>query len=231
MSKQESNLAVIKWPLLFLVIIWGIHLSQVFLGFSYYGWGVYPRHVQGMLGILTSPLIHGDFGHLINNSIPFLVCAIFMLLFYRRIAVKSFFLIYILTGILVWLFARPSFHIGASGVVYGMVAFLFWNGIFRKSVRSIAISLVVFFLYSGMIIGVFPIREGVSWESHLLGAIVGVFVSYLFREEIEEGDRKKKASWELEAPPEERRFLNSDTFDYTLKERQDRDNWNQNSSL
>lgn len=229
MSESNNHLNVVKWPLIFLLIIWTIHLSKVFLGLNFYGWGVYPRHVEGMMGILTSPLIHGDFSHLINNSIPFLVCGIFMLLFYRRIAVKSFFLIYVLTGILVWLFARPSFHIGASGVVYGMVAFLFWNGVFRRSVRAIAISLVVFLLYSGMIMGVFPIRQGVSWESHLIGALVGVLVSYVYREEIEEGDEKRKASWELEPPPEERRFLRSDTFDSTLKERQDRDPWNQQS--
>jgi membrane associated rhomboid family serine protease len=235
MTDQKSSFwQTLKLPLYFLFIIWAIHLSQVFLGFNFYGWGLYPREVFGLKGILTSPLLHKDFGHLINNSIPFLVVGIFMLLFYRRVAMKSFVLIYILTGLAVWIFARPSFHIGASGVVYGMVAFVFWNGIFRRNIRSIAISLVIFFLYSGMIAGVFPVKEGVSWESHLLGALVGIFVSYMYKEEIEESEKPQPASWELE-DESKKPFLRQDTFDMTLRERQEwvrrqQQDWNQDHS-
>jgi len=217
-TRQSSFWQSLKLPLIFILLIWGIHLSKLFLGFTFYDWGLYPREYFGLKGIITAPLVHKDFGHLINNSVPFFVVGILMLVFYRRVALKSFVLIYVLTGIAVWLFARPSFHIGASGVVYGMVAFVFWNGIFRKNIRSIAISLVVFFLYSGMIAGVFPVKEGVSWESHLLGALVGVFVSYLYKEEVEEDEKPKPASWELE-PEEKRPFLPPDTFDYTLEQR------------
>lgn len=222
-----------KYILYLLLIMWGIHSSKVLFGFSYNGWGLYPRQLFGASGVLSAPLIHQDWSHLINNSIPFLVVGLMMSYFYKRVAIKSFVIIYVLTGLLVWLFARESWHIGASGVVYGMVAFVFWTGVFRRSIRSIALSLVIFLLYSSMIAGVFPIQKGVSWESHLLGGIVGIFVAYIFREEIEEDDKPNLASWEHEEE-NRRAFLDSDTFEFTKEQRraETRENqWNQDDTL
>lgn len=140
----------------------------------------------------------------------------------------AFALLYILTGIAVWLFARPVYHIGASGVVYGLVSFIFWSGIFRKQVRSIILALIVTVLYSGMFLGILPNEDGISWESHLLGAFVGIIVAFIYR--------KKKASrdeWEeqflrrrrTEEEEMETYFFAPDTFEKTRQERAEEAFW------
>ena len=120
---------------------------------------------------------------------------------------------------MVWMFARNVFHIGASGVVYGLVSFIFWNGIFRRSLQSIILALIVTILYSGYFAGILPNQEGISWESHLLGGIVGIFVAYYFKEELEADEKEKPASWELEQESEKLPFLNPDSFEKTRQER------------
>ena len=117
-----------------------------------------------------------------------------VLYFYPKVAYKVFTIIYFGSGILVWFFGREVYHIGASGIIYGFVSFLFFSGIFRKDNRSIALALVVIFLYGGLIWGVLPVEKGVSWESHLFGAIVGLISAFIFRKV----DPPKRYDWEDE---------------------------------
>jgi len=161
-------------PIRFIFIIWLVYAIGLLLPFDLAILGIYPRSFQGMTGILLAPLIHGSMFHLISNTLPLLFLGIVLFLFYDRIARKVFFQCYFFTNILVWIFARPSLHIGASGLVYGLASFLIFFGVFRKDIRSIVISLVILILYGGMVYGIFPQQPGVSWESHLMGALVGL---------------------------------------------------------
>jgi len=181
-------------PLTFPIIIWLIHLINYYFDIYPYKLGILPRNVSGLIGMLTSPLIHGSFSHLISNTAPLILMGIGIFYFYEKVAFKVFTIIYLGTGLLVWIFGREVYHIGASGIIYGFVSFLFFSGIFRKDNRSIALALVVIFLYGGLIWGVLPVEKGVSWESHLFGAIVGIIVAFIFRKI----DPPKRYEWEDE---------------------------------
>ena len=220
-------------PLIFVGTLWLIHALQWILGMDWGYWGVFPRAAYGIKGILLAPLIHGDMSHLLSNSVPLLVLWTLIRYFYPRVANRSFAMIYILTGLAVWILARSVFHIGASGVVYGLVAFLLGNGIFRRNFKSIVISLMILFFYSGMFVGVLPNQEGISWESHLYGGFVGLFVAYFYKEEIEADEEESLPSWadEEELPEAERPFyFDRDLFDKTHQQRQqeteERGGWN-----
>lgn len=160
---------------------------------NYSRYGVYPRSIEGLKGILFAPFIHGSIEHLGNNSLPILVLSTALLYFYRGLGIKVFFILYLLTGILVWLSARESFHIGASGMVYAMAAFLFMSGILRKAKNLVALSLLVAFLYGSLVWGIFPVKERVSWESHLWGGIAGFVIAWYYRKE---GPQRKIYEWE-----------------------------------
>lgn len=164
-------------------------------GQSLSAYGIYPRELSGLRGILLSPLLHGSFSHLLNNSFPLLVLGSALFFFYRDLAPRIFFLGLLITGIWVWAIARQSFHIGASGVVYSLAAFLFVSGIIRRHPRLMALSLLVAFLYGSMIWGIFPIREHISWESHLMGMLSGVLLALFYRGT---GPQRPLYSWELE---------------------------------
>ncbi|MDH3269179.1 MAG: rhomboid family intramembrane serine protease [Ignavibacteria bacterium] len=157
--------------------------------------GLLPRNFIGLLGIVTSPLIHADFSHLISNTIPLTILGVIIFSFYPKVSYILFIFIYILTGLLVWMFARQVYHIGASGLVYGFVSFLFFSGIFRRDNKSIALALVITFLYGGLVWGMIPGLKGISWESHLFGAITGLLAAYMFRK-ID--PPTKKYDWEDE---------------------------------
>ncbi|PXY01288.1 rhomboid family intramembrane serine protease [Marinifilum breve] len=171
------------FPLAFLILIWAIKIFEWGLGLNFTQLGVFPLHVKGLLGIITSPLIHGDFQHLMANSVPFLVLSWGIFYFYRPLSYRIFILCYLTTNILVWVGAREAYHIGASGLVYSFASFLFFSGIFRNYYRLIAISFVVVFLYGGLFWGVFPILKDVSWEGHLFGAISGLTYALAYRNE------------------------------------------------
>ncbi|MEO7176004.1 MAG: rhomboid family intramembrane serine protease, partial [Saprospiraceae bacterium] len=181
-------------------------------------YGIYPRQILGLKGILTSPLIHGSWSHLINNSIPLFVLLCIIFYFFRRISWQIILMVYLLTGLSVWLFGRPVFHIGASGVIYGLVSFVFWSGLFRKNVRSIVLSLIVLFLYSGMFLGVLPNQPGISWESHLLGGLMGILVAWIYKGVLEEADQT--STEELQDETEKSYFFRRDIFDKTRNEKQ-----------
>jgi membrane associated rhomboid family serine protease len=180
----------LKFPLYFTTTIWLIHIFQTVSHLDLGWWGIYPREAFGLRGILFAPLLHSNWEHLASNSVPFLVCATMIIYFFPRVALRSFVVIYLVTGFCVWLFARTGvFHIGLSYVVYGLVSFIFWTGIFRRSLRSIILALIIVTLYSGMFTGILPTTEilqrNISWESHLIGGIIGIIAAYFYKEEVE----------------------------------------------
>ncbi len=181
-------------PLTFPLLLWAIYLVDYLFDFYPYKLGILPRNLSGLIGIITSPFIHGSFPHLISNTIPLVLTGFGIFYFYSKVAYKVFAIIYLATGVLVWIFGREVYHIGASGIIYGFVSFLFFSGVFRKDNRSMALALIVIFLYGGLIWGVLPVEKGVSWESHLFGALVGLVSAFIFRKV----DPPKKYDWEDE---------------------------------
>lgn len=212
----------LKLPLTIIIILWVIQGFQMLTHISLGTLGVYPRSSFGIKGIFLSPFIHSqEVMHLINNSVPLFISMAMVLFFYRSIAFKSIFLIYLLTGLGVWLFGRPVLHIGASGVVYGLVSFIFWNGMFRRNLKSIMLALIMILLYSGMFLGILPNQQGVSWESHLIGALVGIVVAFLFRRELEADEITTQHQY-IEPENEGSFFLDRNTFAETKDERRQR---------
>ena len=165
---------------------------------------------RGLLGILLGPLIHGGLGHLAANSLPLIILGMGIFYFYTPIAYRVFFFIYLTSGMMLWFGGRAGYHIGASGLVYGFAAFLFLSGIIRKNIRLMAISLLVAFLYGGMIWGVLPIDPNVSWEGHLFGGISGLAVAFLYKDR---GPQRKRYDWEIEEEMEE---MNMDYYDWLI---------------
>lgn len=194
-KSEKIDLKILLVPLFFPVILWVVHLISLVFQIDFTRMGILPRNLTGLLGIITSPMVHGDFSHLISNTIPLVILGWIIFFFYPKVSYMAFGFIYFFTGLLVWIFARHVYHIGASGVVYGFVSFLFFSGLFRRDNASIALALVITFLYGGLVWGMIPGWKGISWESHLLGAITGLIAAYLFRK-ID--PPAKKYDWEDE---------------------------------
>ena len=182
-------------PVFFVFFLWIVKIVDVSEQLSLFYFGNFPRDVKGLWGIFLSPLIHSDFNHLISNSIPLLVLGTGIIFFYRDLAYRVFAIVWILSGICVWIGARDSYHIGASGLIYGIAAFLFLSGLIRKDFRLAAISLLVVFLYGSLVWGVFPIFPNISWEYHLFGGISGFVAAIIYRNK---GPEKIVWSWEEE---------------------------------
>ncbi len=171
----------ILFSFLFVAFLWVVHVSKIIFHLDLHEFGIYPREFSGLKGIITSPFIHATWNHLVSNSIPLFVLGAMMLYSYPSLAFRVLFISIVVTGIGVWSFARPSFHIGASGIIYSVVTFLFFSGLFRRDRSSIALALFVTFFYGGMVWGVFPTDEGISWESHLIGAVAGFVSAFMFK--------------------------------------------------
>jgi len=189
--------------------------------------GIFPRTLKGSIGIITSPLIHADVFHLLSNSIPFISFTLLLFYFYRKIAWEAFIWIYLTTGFWVWAFAREAYHIGASGVIYGLAAFLLIGGFISKNIQLLAISFIVILLYGGMFFGISPgtVSANVSWESHLLGVISGILIAFYFRKKFRitaEDDRDDTEQSESDSISST--FENKTYFTYTYKEKLRKEN-------
>lgn len=183
-------------PMILLTLIWVVWLTGWALDNNPVHWGIRPRSVAHLLSIITGPLVHSNWQHLLSNSFPLLLLGWLLFSIYPKRALLVLMDIYILTGLMVWIFARESYHIGASGIVYGLAGFLFFGGIFRGDTGSVAVALIVAFLYGSLVWGVLPHQPGISWESHLFGGIIGAILAALLArpdknaEEDEEGQDK-----------------------------------------
>lgn len=168
---------------MYVIILWIIVLSDHLFDLELSKFGVYPLHVKGLLGIFLSPLIHGNLEHLASNTLPLLVLGTMLFYFYPKSALKVFILLYFVTSIWVWFGARPAYHIGSSGIVYGLASFIFTSGAILLSIRLMAVSLLVVFLYGSMIWGLFPINWKISWEAHLSGFVLGIILAFFYKNE------------------------------------------------
>ena len=195
--KQQDDFkfttGVVAYPILFILIIWLVFWFEVRFGFNFSKYGIYPLTFKGLRGVVLSPFIHGDIQHIYHNTIPLFILSMATFYFYRRIAWKVILLGILCSGLLTWCIARPSYHIGASGLIYVLVSFTFFKGVFAKHFRLIALSLLVVFLYGSMIWYTLPIEQGISWEGHLSGMITGLLFALFFRKQIA---KPKKYAWE-----------------------------------
>ena len=179
-----------------LALMWLVHFLIWVSGIDKTIFSNMPRQVEGLMGIFTSPLVHDDLWHLFSNSGPLFMFTAAILYFYRKAAFKAGAIIWVLSGIWVWGIAHPGWHIGASGVVYGFGAFLFFSGVFRREPISISVSLFIAAIYGSMVWGIMPGKPGISWESHLFGLIAGAVMAWHFRKVGVHP--KKKYSWDEE---------------------------------
>jgi membrane associated rhomboid family serine protease len=205
-TSQQEKEKLIKstfFPFVFLATIWIVKFSEFVFEIELSFLGVYPLKAFGLIGIICSPLIHGDWTHLMANSIPVFILTSFLFYFYRAIAFRSFLLIYVLSGIWLWFAGRDSYHIGASGLIYGMASFLFVSGILRRNPRLMALTLLITFLYGSLIWGIFPDffpERNISWEGHLMGMVAGFIVAIYFRKK---GPQAPIYNWPEEEDEEE----------------------------
>ena len=182
MQNESKNFIQSLIPgLIFLLIIWSVKIAEWLLHIDLGHLGLYPLKISGLIGIITAPFIHGDFMHLISNSIPILILSTLVFYGFPKSAIPLTFWLFLASGFWTWCFAREAYHIGARGLVYGYAFFLFFSGIFKKDRNSLAISLLMIFLYSSLIVGLFPQEGHISWEAHLSGAMGGAVFAFLFR--------------------------------------------------
>ena len=179
-ARANFRLAV-KLTLGFVALIWLIQLLNWALDLGVEDFGVRPRELAGLPGILFAPLMHSGFAHLIANSLPLLIVGTAMLYLYPSAALRVLPAVYLGPGVAVWLFARGGVHVGASGLIYGLVSYIFVAGMIRRDRRAIAASLLVSFLYGASVWGVLPIEPGVSWETHLAAAVIGLALALALR--------------------------------------------------
>jgi len=181
---RRKLLLCIIIPGIFVFFMWLVKIIEMLFEIDLSGFGIYPLTFKGLPGILFSPFIHADFNHLFSNSLPLFLLGVALFYFYSEVALKVFIWTFFLTGLLVWIAGREAWHIGASGLVYGLASFLFFSGIIRRYFRLIALSLLIVFLYGSMVWGLFPgVYKNVSWESHMLGFFSGVLLAIWYRKE------------------------------------------------
>ena len=192
--------AVIAIPLLAVLSIWTVYWFEIRFQVNFNDYGIYPRTLKGLRGIILSPFLHASVEHLYNNTIPLAILTASLIYFYRSIAFKVLLGGIIISGFITWLIGRPSYHIGASGLIYVLVSFIFFKGIISKHYRLVALSLIVVFIYGSTLWYIFPVKDGISWEGHLGGFITGLFLALVLKAPL---PKIKKYDWEKEDYNEE----------------------------
>jgi len=177
--------------------IWAIKLLELGFGLDLYRAGLYPQRFSGLAGIITAPLIHGSIEHTVSNTLPLLLLGFGLHYAYPRSRYWVVAIIWIGSGIGTWIWGRPSYHFGASGLTHGLMFFLFLSGILRRDARSVVMAMGAFYLYGSMVWGIFPHEPGISYELHLFGALMGVVAAVVFRRWDPKQPRPVYA-WELE---------------------------------
>jgi membrane associated rhomboid family serine protease len=200
-SEKGKLLDAVLASSIFLLAIWICFLSDEFLGFQWKSLGLWPRSVEGLRGILTMHFLHADWDHVIHNTLAIAVLHSFLFYFYRKIAISVWLWVAVAGAAIVWVFGRESNHIGASLVLYGEFAFLFFSGLFRRESMPIRVALVVALYYGSLIWYIFPVDERISYEGHFGGFLVGAVLAYTLRHK---GPQKKVYRFEVEPEPDER---------------------------
>lgn len=200
LSRKKTWPKAFRFAVIIIALLWSVFIidnSVVSIFFPYTrlnDFGIYPRQIGGLIGIITSVFLHGNLSHIISNTLPLLLAITALFGNYPKTAKKVFIFSIIFTGLLVWIFARSANHIGASGLLYCLLAYVFFSGFFKKDIQSIGLSLAIAFLYGSLIFGIIPDKEYISWESHFFGFLSGIFLAYLFRNE----DKPVYKSWDEE---------------------------------
>jgi membrane associated rhomboid family serine protease len=194
----KFSTSVLAWPLYFVVTIWLVYTLEIIFPDNFSHYGILPRTISGLKGIFFSPFLHGDIHHLFNNSIPLFFLIAALRFFYRNQSLQVLFLGIVLSGLGTWLIGRESYHIGASGLIYVLVSFIFFKGIKSKYYRLVALSLAIVIVYGGMIWYVFPSpnvsEQNISWEGHLSGFVVGYLLAFYTK--TDEYQKPIKYDWE-----------------------------------
>jgi len=190
--EKNKILNSLAYPVLFVLLMGLSHLVQFVFDTNFVHYGIYPRSLKGLFGIIASPLIHGSFNHLFNNSVPIIILGGLLFTFYKEIAFKVSVWIYLMVGVWTWVYARDAYHIGASGVLYGLFSFLLVSGFIRRNKQLISLSFAVIFIYGSLVWGLFPIDIKVSFEAHLFGFIAGIILAIYYRKE---GPQKIEHHW------------------------------------
>jgi len=189
------SLKVLAIPLYTVLFLWIVLWADNRFNLHFRNFGIFPLTPKGLIGIIFSPFIHGDIAHLAHNSLPLFIMLMTLLYFYKEIAFKVIWQGTLILGLITWLIARPAYHIGASGVIYLLVSFIFFSGVLSKNYRLIAVSLIVIFLYGSLVWYMFPIKEKMSWEGHLSGFIAGIILAVKYRSVL---PQPEKYNWEKE---------------------------------
>jgi membrane associated rhomboid family serine protease len=178
----KFSASVIALPFVSVLLLWIVFWADIRFHLDLENYGIYPRTLEGIRGVIFSPFIHGNIEHLYNNSIPLLVLIAALRFFYREQTFQVLGYGLLLTGIITWIIGRESYHIGASGLVYMLVSFIFFKGLRTKYYRLVALSLTIIMVYGGLVWYIFPnVKEGISWEGHLAGLIVGFAFAISFK--------------------------------------------------
>lgn len=182
---------------LFVALLWWIKVLESIMNESLMGLGVYPQTIKGLIGIVTAPLIHGSWEHLLANSLALLLLGWLSFAVYPKASWRATLLIWLGSGVGIWLFGRPSFHIGASGLSHGFLFFVFMLGVLKRDRRAVATAMIAFFMYGGMVLTILPREYGISWEAHLSGALFGLMAALLWRN-LDPSLPKRTYQWEDE---------------------------------
>ena len=212
MSKHIKN-SIFILPALFILVLFIIEWIEYTYGMRFAKYGILPRTLEGLKGVLLSPFIHSDWKHLTNNALPLFVLTATLSFFYKGIAKEIFLWSWLMSGLWLWAIGRSSFHIGASGLLYALASFLFFSGFIRKHTKLMSISMFVVFLYGGMVWGIFPIKKHISWEGHLVGALAGLILAYWFKDN---GPPKQVYQYEIDELMEEK----EQKYNYEYKEKE-----------
>jgi len=201
-ARSRANfLLAFRIVLGFVVVMWSVFFFDQLVELRLIRFGLRPRDGAGLLGVVTTPLLHYDFRHLASNTLPLLVGGTMLLFLYPNAALRVLPALYFGSGLLAWTFARASVHIGASGLIYGLLAFVFVSGVLRRDLRSIGAALLVWFLYGSMLWGILPGRPDMSWELHASGMLIGLAMAVRYRHF--DHPPMKRYAWEDEPEPEE----------------------------
>jgi membrane associated rhomboid family serine protease len=194
--KENKRLSQsVLYTIFAITILWCIKSAEILFGLNLSFMGLVPLQASGILGIITAPLVHGSLEHIFNNTFAILILASVLYYGYPKTWFKVLSLVWLLSGVGVWLFARQANHIGASGVTHGLFFFLFIASIFRRDKSSVAIMMIAFLLYGGMTMTIFPREEGISFEYHFFGALAGVIAALIWRDS-DPKPLEKRYEWE-----------------------------------
>lgn len=185
-TDKKEILTALMFPIIFICLLWIIYFIGNHIDYNIALLGIHPLDIKGLIGIVCAPLIHLDFDHIFSNSTTLLMLGFGLFFLYKQKAYTIFFFIYFISGFWGWCFARGGYHIGASGIIYGIFFFLLVSAILKREKRTIAFSLIICFLYGTLVWGFFPVffpNLNISWEIHITGALSGLVAAFYYKNE------------------------------------------------